>query len=204
MKTKVIRKARVISLMTTALMLLVLLGRGNPQTGQGGAPSPSSATCPSPVPSCAASVPSPSNLFGQYGCTMVETTSTGVVQVQVLTITADGNGNITTTFPASNQAASSSNNPSGSTFSPFTASAFAGGTYCLNADDTGYIYPPAGASACPLALVIDSFYDEVRLIDTTENQAGAMTCEAQFEGGSPEPESVPASSSNSRRSSQNK
>ena len=163
-------KARVISLMATASMLLVLLGRGSPQIA-GAAAGP---TCPSPAPSCTTSGTLSNFYSGTYGCTLITTNSTGGVQVQLLTITSDGAGNI------SGQAAVNNNNPSGTTFSGFTALT-TGATYCLNTDNTGYIFLAGGG--CPLALVIDYYSEEVRLIDTTENQAGAMTCRTQSGGG---------------------
>lgn len=151
--------ARVISLMAATAMLLA-------SQIAGAATSPA---CPSPAPSCS-STGTLTDFLGLYGCTLVTTNSTGGVQVQLLTIDADGAGNI------SGQMASNNNSPSGTTFSAFTALA-EGATYCLNTDDTGYIFLAGGG--CPLALAIDDLLSEVRLIDTTENQAGAMTCRAQ-------------------------
>ncbi|MGB3551599.1 MAG: hypothetical protein WA993_12960 [Candidatus Binatus sp.] len=170
MKARVIRKARVISLMVTASMLLVLLGRGSPQIA-GAAAGP---TCPSPAPSCASGGNLPDFEEGTYGCTLITTNSAGGIQVQLLTITSDGEGDISGTAAVNN------NNASGTTFSGFTALT-TGATYCLNPNDSGYIFLAGGA--CPLALVIDQYAEEVRLIDTTENQAGAMTCRAQNEDG---------------------
>jgi hypothetical protein len=169
MKAKVIRKARVISLTVTASMLLVLLGRGSPQIAGAAGP-----TCPSPAPSCTSGGNLSDFYADTYGCTLITTNSAGGVQVQLLTITSDGEGNISGT------AAVNSNNASGTTFSGFTALT-TGATYCLSPNDSGYIFLAGGA--CPLALVIDQYEEEVRLIDTTENQAGAMTCRAQSEDG---------------------
>jgi hypothetical protein len=149
-------KARVISLMAAAAILLA-------SQIAGAAAGP---TCPSPAPTCTSIGMLSDFSSGAYGCTLITTNSAGGVQVQLLSITSDGLGNI------SGQVASNNNNPSGATFSTFTA--FTGATYCLNTDDTGYIFLAGGG--CPLALAIDFFQEEVRLIDTTENQAGAMTC----------------------------
>lgn len=156
-------KARVISLMSAVALLLVW------QIAAAGASGP---TCPSPAPSCTSSG-SLGDLSGTYACTLITTNSAGGTQVQLLTITSDGEGDI------SGQVASNNNNASGTTFSTFTALT-TGATYCLNTDDTGYIFLAGGA--CPLALAIDFFQEEVRLIDTTENQAGAMTCRTQSSG----------------------
>lgn len=156
-------KAREISLMAAAAILLA-------SQIAGAAAGP---TCPSPAPTCTSSGTLSNFAFGTYGCTLITTNSAGGVQVQLLTITSDGAGNI------SGQAATNSNNPSGTTFSTFTALT-TGATYCLNTDDTGYIFLAGGG--CPLALAIDFFREEVRLIDTTENQAGAMTCRIQTGG----------------------
>ncbi len=123
--------------------------------------------CPSPAPTCS-SAGSLTDLSGTYGCTEVSTDSTGTVSVQLLKLDADGAGNIT-------GKSASNSNAAGNTFSDFSALA-AGATYCLNSDDTGYIFPTGD---CPLALVIDDFLGEVRLIKTAENFAGAMTCRAQ-------------------------
>lgn len=154
-------KARVISLMAAAAMLLVSQTAGAAAVGP---------TCPSPAPSCTSSGTLSDFSPGTYGCTLITTNSAGGVQVQLLTITSDGQGDI------SGQAAVNNNNAAGTTFSAFTALT-AGATYCLNTDDSGYIFLAGGG--CPLALVIDFFQEEVRLIDTTENQAGAMTCRIQ-------------------------
>jgi len=153
-------KARVISLMVAAAILLA------PQIA-GAAAGP---TCPNPAPTCTSSGTLSNFLAGTYGCTLITTNSTGGVQVQLLMITSDGAGNI------SGQVATNNNNPSGTTFSGFTALA-TGATYCLNTNDSGYIFLAGGG--CPLALAIDFFQEEVRLIDTTENQSGAMTCRVQ-------------------------
>jgi hypothetical protein len=170
MKARVIRKARVISLVATASMLLVLLGRGSPQI----AAAVAGPICPSPAPSCTSGGTLSDFYAGTYGCTLITTNSAGAVQVQLLAITSDGAGDI------SGQAAVNNNNASGTTFSDFTALT-TGATYCLSPNDTGYIFLAGGA--CPLALVIDYYSEEVRLIDTTENQAGAMTCRIQSGGG---------------------
>jgi len=157
-------KARVISLMAAAAILLA-------SQIAGAAAGP---TCPSPAPTCTSSGTLSDFPSGTYGCTLITSNSAGGVQVQLLTITSDGAGNI------SGQAATNNNNASGTTFSTFTALT-SGATYCLNTDDTGFIFLAGGG--CPLALAVDFFHEEVRLIDTTENQAGAMTCRIQTTGG---------------------
>jgi len=151
-------KERVISLMAATAMLLA----SQIANGQ---------TCPSPAPSCSSSG-TLTDFSGTYSCTLVTTNSTGGVEVQLLTFNADGAGNISGGMGASNN-----NSSSGTTFSAFTA--LNNATYCLNTDDTGYIFKAAGSGGCPLALAIDDSLSEVRLIDTTENTAGAMTCRAQ-------------------------
>ncbi len=102
-----------------------------------------------------------------FGCTIVTTSSTGTVQTAVAYLTFDCAGNITAFHQASN------NNGSGTTFSNW-ASKGTTGTYCLNNDDTGYIFPPSG---CPYAIMLDAYTTEVRMLDTTPNTAGAGVCE---------------------------
>src|ERR1039457_3684462 len=136
-------KARVISLMAATAILLASQIAG---AAAGVAAGP---TCPSPAPSCTSSGTLSNFYSGTYGCTLITTNSAGGVQVRLLSITSDGAGNI------SGQVASNNINPSGTTFSTFTALT-TGATYCLNTDDTGFIFLAGGG--CPLALAIDFFH----------------------------------------------
>jgi hypothetical protein len=152
-------KFRLLAIVPALALLIVAFT--TPRTGV------SAATCPSATPSCTTSG-TLSDFDGTFGCTLVSTASTGTVTVQLLKLVADGAGNVS-------GAVVSNSNGSGTTFTDFTALT-EGATYCLNTDDTGYIIL---ASGCPLALVVDDALGEVRLIDTTENTAGAMTCRLQ-------------------------
>lgn len=129
----------------------------------------SAETCPSPAPSCS-SAGTLSDFEGIFGCTVVNTESTGEVKVDVLKLDADGAGNISGSVV-------SNSNGAGSTFVDF--SAISGATYCLNTDDTGYVFGLSPLTACPLALIVDDALGEVRLIKSSENTAGAITCRLQ-------------------------
>jgi hypothetical protein len=143
-----------------ALLIATMMA---PKTGVG------AETCPSPAPTCSSSG-TPSDLFGTFGCTVVTTDVTGEVTVDLMKLDADGAGNISGSIV-------SNSNGSGSTFVDF--SPISGATYCLNTDDTGYMFGLGPLTACPVALIIDDLLGEVRLIKTTETDAGAITCRAQ-------------------------
>jgi hypothetical protein len=110
---------------------------------------------------------------GTFGCTLVSTSSGGVITVSLVEIGSDGAGNI-------NQFATATNNTNGSgtTFTDWTSKG-TNGTYCLNPDQSGYIFPPAAAGICPFAIFIDISGFEVRLLDSTQNTAAAAVCEMQ-------------------------
>jgi hypothetical protein len=127
------------------------------------------ATCPSPPPACSGS--NPGAFFGTFGCTLVSTSSSGQVNVSLAQIVADGNSNIIQFTTATNN-----NNGSGTTFVSW-ASQGTNGTNCVNDDMTGYIFPPASAGICPFAMFIDISGLEVRLLDSTQNNAGTAVCE---------------------------
>ncbi len=101
---------------------------------------------------------------------MVGTRSDGSTHASVGTMDSSGTGNVTLNF------AKNDNTSVATTFVPFPVTPVAG-TYCLNGDDTGYIFPVGGA--CPLAIVVNSFYGEVRLLDTTQNRAEVGVCEQE-------------------------
>lgn len=124
-----------------------------------------------PTPTCSAGG-NPGDFFGTFGCTIVSTHSDGTVHVSLAQMVSDGQGNVTKFSTAVN-----ANNASGTTFAPW-AQQFTNGTYCLNSDDTGYVFPPA-AFGCPFAIFIDISGFEVRLLDSTQNTAGAAVCEQQ-------------------------
>jgi len=124
-----------------------------------------------PTPSCATNTNVGDFLPGTYGCTIVSTRSDGSVHVSLAQMTSDGLGNITKFATVDNS------NTSGTTFSTWTTQ-FTTGTYCLNTDDTGYIFPPA-SFGCPFAIFIDISGFEVRLLDSTQTRAGAAVCEQQ-------------------------
>jgi hypothetical protein len=142
-------------------LALAILALTTPRTGFG------AATCPSPAPSCSSSG-TLSDFSGTFGCTDVITFTTGQVEVDMLKLVSDGAGNI------SGSVVSNSNN-TGTTFTDFTAIT-AGATYCLNTDDTGYVF---GVGGCPFALIVDDALGEVRLMHTAEGVAGALVCRLQ-------------------------
>ena len=124
-----------------------------------------------PAPTCTSSGNN-GDFTGAFGCTIVSTRSDGSVHVSLAQMTSDGSGHITKFTTVDNN-----NAASGSTFTTWT-SQFTTGTYCLNTDDTGYIFPPP-AFGCPFAIFIDISGFEVRLLDSTQNRAGAAVCEQQ-------------------------
>jgi hypothetical protein len=130
--------------------------------------------CPSPTPSCTSSGSNQGDLSGTFACSQVETHSDSTVKVAVSLITADGSGNITLLQ------AGNSNQTSPTTFQDFAT--LTGISYCVNTDDTGYLFPPGGGG-CPLAFIIDNgngtAHSEVRLMDSTENRAVLLTCKKQ-------------------------
>ena len=130
------------------------------------------AVCPSPAPTCTTS----GNLTfvsGTYGCTLVSTASNGSVTVVVSQLVFDGFGNM------NNQIQATNNNGAGTTFSPWID--LGAGTYCINTNKTGYIFP--ATPGCPIAFIVDAInldgtsYDEVRTLDSTENLAAVAVCE---------------------------
>lgn len=128
-------------------------------------------TCPSPTPACTTSSPTTlAALDGTYVCTEVSTNSSNVSAATVAVITLDGTGD----FSVVNQA---QNNNSGrtTTYSDFAAGA--SGTYCLNAAGNGYLFTTTPTGVCPLAMVADNSGKELRIIDTTGNNAEAFLCQ---------------------------
>jgi len=125
-----------------------------------------------PTVSCS-SAGNPGDFIGTFGCTLVSTSSSGLITVSLLQIASDGNSNITAYAVVNN-----SNNGSGNTFVDWNTKSGTG-TYCLNTDLTGYIFPPASAGICPFAIFVDISGFEVRLLDSTQNNAGAAVCELQ-------------------------
>jgi hypothetical protein len=152
-------KLRLLAIAPALVLLLVVIT--TPRTGM------SAATCPSSTPSCTAGGIL-SDFQGIFGCTTVATNNTGQVYVAVLKIDADGIGGITGSIV-------SNNNGSGTTFADFTA--ISGATYCVNPDDTGYVF--GVGSPCAKALIIDDALGEVRMIGSDENNAEAITCRLQ-------------------------
>jgi hypothetical protein len=151
---------RTLFLIPLALTLAVLWGNG----------AEVNAACPTPAPTCTSSALG--DFIGTFGCTIVSTRSDGSVHVSLAQVVSDGSGHITKFTTVDNS------NTSGTTFTPWT-SQFTNGTYCLNTDDTGYIFPPAAFGGCPFAIFIDISGFEVRLLDSTLNRAGAAVCELQ-------------------------
>ena len=123
-----------------------------------------------PTPTCSTSGDQ-GDFTGTFGCTIVNTNSDSSVHVSLAQIISDGQGHITQFATATNS------NTSGTTFSAW-GTQWTTGTYCLNTDDTGYVFPPSG-SGCPFAIFIDISGFEVRLLDSTQNTAGAAVCEQQ-------------------------
>jgi hypothetical protein len=127
-------------------------------------------TCPSPTPSCSTSSSTTlADLDGTYVCVEIKTNSSNVSGSSVAVVTLNGTGD----FTVVNQA---QNNDSGgtTTYSDFAASV--SGTYCLNTAGNGYLFITNPAGGCPLAMVVDNSYHEVRIINTAENYADALLC----------------------------
>jgi len=132
----------------------------------------STPTCPNPQPVCT-TTGTLSDLSGTFVCTLVEANTQGQTNSSVVAITSNGTGGIT------GSQASNSNSSGSTTYKDF--SGLNGGqaiTYCLNFNDTGYVFP-SGSGSCPLAMVIDNSKTEVRLISTAENDALAIVCNKQ-------------------------
>ena len=132
-----------------------------------------------PTVSCLS--PGSAGLFaGTFGCTIVTTLSNGQVDAALAQLTSDGGGHITGYTTVTNN-----NNSSGTTFSAWANGPFNGGTYCLNSDGSGYLFPASGSPVCPYALFLDittnslSQAFEARLMDSTPNTAGAAVCEQE-------------------------
>jgi len=119
-----------------------------------------------PAPTCSSSGDA-TLLAGTFGCTLVATSSSGVVTVTVSQLNFDGAGNMTSAILTTNN-----NAASGSTFSPWTSQG--AGTYCINTNQTGYIFPATG---CPFAYIIDTIQTEIRTLDSTQNLASTAVCE---------------------------
>jgi len=164
-------------LLVPLIIMLALLWRNGGEVNAASA-------CPSPSPSCASTGTS-TDLSGTLACTIVTTQSNGEVKVSLAQLTSAGDGTISSFFTVTNN-----NAASGSTFTTWTNKGT--GTYCINSDEsTGFIFPPSGANACPLALVIDAtssstsvlpgtvIATEARLLDSTQNTAGTAVCELQ-------------------------
>jgi len=125
-----------------------------------------------PTPTCA-TLGDLTLVSGTYGCTLVSTASNGLVTVVVSQLVFDGAGNMNNRIQATN------NNGAGTTFSPWIDQG--AGTYCINKNKTGYIFP--ATPACPIAFIVDAlsldltFYTELRTLDSTENLAAVAVCE---------------------------
>ena len=139
----------------------------------GGTAEVRAATCP-PTPSCSTSDDTTVGfIFGTYGCTEVMTSPTHQVTVIVSQLDFDGAGTMDVSVKTSN-----TNAASGSTFSPWANGVL--GTYCLNTTNLGYIFPNTGCAIPFIADSIDdtnSFFVEIRLLDSTENLAAVAVCE---------------------------
>jgi hypothetical protein len=127
-------------------------------------------TCPSPTPSCSTSSSTTlADLDGTYVCVEIQTNSSNVSSSSVAVVTLNGTGDFTVVNQAQN------NNSGGTiTYSDFAAGET--GTYCLNTAGNGYLFPTSPAGGCPLAIVVDNSYHEVRIINTSENYADALLC----------------------------
>lgn len=119
-----------------------------------------------PTPTCATSGDE-SLLDGTFGCTLVSTASSGLVTVSVIQLNFDGLGDVSSAIQTTNK-----NAASGTTFVPWTS--LGAGTYCINTDQTGYIFPATG---CPMAYIVDTALTEIRTLDSTQNLASTAVCE---------------------------
>ena len=126
--------------------------------------------CPASTPTCDGSGVLSDFSAGLWGCTIVGTRSDGSTHASVGAINSDGVGHLTLNF------AKNDNTSAATTFSTFPVTPTTG-TYCVSSDSTGYILPVGGA--CPLAIVVNSFFGEVRLLDSSQNRAEVGVCEVE-------------------------
>ena len=160
----------------TALLFLILaficVVFGSFRSG-GVASAQSSQVCPSPAPSCSTKG-TLTDLDGAYACSQVETDSSNTVGVGILLFTSTGTGKGTAVL------ANNDNSMSTTTYQDFFT--LTDITYCVNSNDTGYLFLPEG-SGCPMAFIIDNgngaAHSEVRLLWSTQNTAGLATCKKQ-------------------------
>lgn len=130
-------------------------------------------TCPSPLPNCTTSG-TLANFTGTFNCTGVQAKSSGVIGVELVVVTSNGAGTITNVTIAENKNDAAATPP---TFEDFTSQS--GFTYCLNTNNTGFIFQPAGSGDCPLALIVSPTNKEGRLISTANAKAQALVCRQQ-------------------------
>ena len=150
-------RMRKVFLVSTLLCLLFVRGPGWAQT-----------VCPSQTLNCS-SKGSLADFSGSFACTVVQA-GVYVQKVNLALLTSDGNGNI------SGKSASDKNDPDTiGTFKDFSNQAVSA-TYCVNSDDTGYLFPTSGLAGCPLAFVIDRGKQEVRLLSSASPAAILLTC----------------------------
>lgn len=132
----------------------------------------STSNCPSPAPACTSTGSLADFKGGTYACSGVQTDSTNTTSVGITLITSTGSGGLTVLEAKNN------NSTSTTTFQDFATET--GITYCVNTDDTGYVFSLTG---CPMAFIIDNgngtARSEVRLMDSTENIAKLVTCKIQ-------------------------
>jgi len=163
------KQATALLFLTLAFICVVF---GSTRSG-GVADAQSTQVCPSPAPSCAPGG-TLSHLDGAYACSQVETDSTNTVGVGILLFTSNGNGT------GSAVLANNDNSASTTTYQDFFP--LTGINYCVNSNDTGYLFLPEG-SGCPMPFIIDNgtgtARTEVRLMWSTQNTAGLATCRKQ-------------------------
>jgi hypothetical protein len=100
-----------------------------------------------------------------YGCTEVGTEAV-VVKSHLNAISPDGAGNFTGVL------AGNKNDIGANTYRDFTPIS---GTYCVNTDNTGYLFPNFG-TGCPITFVVAGGGTQIRLLDTSQPNADVWVC----------------------------
>ncbi len=163
------KQATALLFLTLAFICVVF---GSIRSG-GVANAQSTQVCPSPAPSCSTKG-TLTDLDGAFACSQVETDSSNTVGVGILLFTSAGNGNGTAVL------ANNDNSTSTTTYQDFFT--LTDIKYCVNTNDTGYLFLPEG-SGCPMPFIIDNgngaSRSEVRLLWSTQNIAGLATCRKQ-------------------------
>lgn len=149
----------VAALIVCSMALLVAMALLQQKSAQAGG------TCPSPLPSCSTNGQLTELGPATYGCTEVGTEAV-VVKSHLNAISPDGAGNFTGVL------AGNKNDIGANTYRDFTPIS---GTYCVNTDNTGYLFPNFG-TGCPITFVVAGGGTQIRLLDTSQPNADVWVC----------------------------